>query len=114
MKALTALAFTSTILISACALQHEQYPPATTPTTTNEYHYHCESGKSIVVSYIQQDSATVQYQNEVYTMQIAISASGTRYVGGKLVWWNKGGKGTLYQHNTDGNTGEALEVCTSK
>ncbi len=112
MKVLACLTFFSTLIISACALQHEQYPPATSTasTITNEHSYHCESGKSVEVSYLKRDSATVQYQDESYNMQIAISASGARYVDSTLEWWNKGAMGTLYQHNSDGNTGDALEL----
>jgi len=48
-------------------------------------------------------------------MQIAMSASGARYVGGELEWWTKGsGSGseaTLFSHLPDGTSGESVEVC---
>lgn len=58
----------------------------------------------------------VQYKGSSYNMQIAVSGSGSRYVGGELEWWAKGsGPGsvsTLFRHMADGTSGELIEFCT--
>ncbi|WP_132998612.1 MliC family protein [Luteimonas arsenica] len=68
-----------------------------------------------VTSYPSTDSATVQYKGSSYSMQIAVSASGARYVGNDLEWWTKGSgagsDGTLFRHNADGTSGDLIEQC---
>tara|TARA_R110000772_G_scaffold110278_2_gene213804 strand:- start:335 stop:592 length:258 start_codon:yes stop_codon:yes gene_type:complete len=78
---------------------------------TIKHNYRCESGQIIVASYSHSNSVTLEYKTEVYNLKIAISASGSRYIGGGFVWWIKGSEGTLFQHNPDGTTGERLELC---
>ena len=57
------------------------------------HNYQCESGETILATYRSTDSARVQ---------IAVSGSGARYVGGGLEWWTKGSgaesEGTLFRH----------------
>ncbi|MFA7522861.1 MAG: MliC family protein [Halothiobacillaceae bacterium] len=80
------------------------------------HNYRCESGETIAATYPTTDSATVRYQGSSYNMEIAVSASGARYVGGGLEWWTKGSgpgsEGTLFRHLADGSSGEIIERCT--
>jgi len=116
MKVLMALTLFSTLLISACAVQHPSTAPAvaSVPTMTIKHNYRCESGQMIVASYINKDSATIEYQTKIYNLQIAVSGSGSRYIGDGFVWWIKGLEGGLFQHWPDGSTGERIELCTTE
>ena len=80
------------------------------------HNYRCESGEAIAANYTSTDSATIQYKGSTYRMQIAVSGSGARYVGGGLEWWTKGSgagsEGTLFRHNVDGTSGDSVEICT--
>ena len=106
MKLLVSITFASILLVSACA---------TTPKEASAHEYLCESGEAIVSSYPSTDAASVQYKGTDYAMQIAVSGSGARYVGGGFEWWTKGSgtgsEGTLFRHNADGSTGDAVESC---
>lgn len=57
----------------------------------------------------------VQYKGGTYTMKNAVSGSGARYVGDDLEWWTKGSGagayGSLIHHNTDGTSGDTIEIC---
>lgn len=120
MKTLVPFAFASVLLVSACgsAPQDEMtaQTPEATPPTPSVHNYRCESGEVIAATYPSTDSATVQYKDTNYSMQIAVSGSGARYVGGDLEWWTKGSgagsEGTLYQHMADGTSGDSIERCT--
>lgn len=120
MKFLASLAFASILLVSACASFPQDKPDArkhvTVPSTSSVHNYRCESGETIATTYPSTDSATVQYKGRHYNMQIAVSASGARYVDGELEWWTKGSGpgsvGTLFRHMVDGTSGESIEHCT--
>lgn len=117
---LTPFAFASILLVSACTSSPQEKGSAPAPdaatSASSVYDYRCESGETIAATYPTTDSATVQYHGDTYNMQIAISASGARYVGGGLVWWTKGSgsgsEGTLYRQMADGSTGAVIESCT--
>ena len=74
--------------------------------------YQCDSGNRIIVTYPTTETAEILYQQDEIPMQIAISASGARYVGGGLVWWTKGQDGTLFSAVGENETGDILERCT--
>ena len=120
MKILVPFAVASVLVISACgsAPQDEMtaQTPEATPPASSVHSYRCESGEVITATYPSTDSATVQYKDTNYTMQIAVSGSGARYVGENLEWWTKGSgsgsEGALYQHMTDGTSGDSIERCT--
>ena len=111
MKIIDSLAISSILLLSACASSPQEpegaQASAATPSTSSVHNYRCESGEAITATYPSTDSATVQ---------IAVSGSGARYVGGELEWWTKGSGtgsvGTLFRHNADGTSGDSVEVCT--
>lgn len=77
--------------------------------------YQCESGRAIQASYPSDTTAVVEYEGQTLQMTRAVSASGARYVGEGLEWWTKGSgprsEGTLFRHESDGTTGEAVEQC---
>lgn len=112
MKILAPVAFASVLLVSACATSPQT--PATSGSSA--HNYRCASGETIAATYPTTDSATVQYKGNSYNMDIAVSASGARYVGGELEWWTKGSgtgsEGHLFRHMADGTTGESIESCT--
>lgn len=120
MKILVPLALFSALLVSACASspnnKETSRTPAATPQMSSAHSYQCKSGETIVATYPSTDSATVQYKGSSYNMKIAVSGSGSRYIGGELEWWTKGSgagsTGTLMRHNSDGTSGESIELCT--
>lgn len=118
MKILIPLAFSSILLVSACASYPQEKPDAQTPVAAASavHNYLCRSGETIVATYPSTDSAIIKYKGSSYNMQIAVSASGARYVGGKLEWWTKGSgagsEGTLFRHMTAGTSGQSIEHCT--
>lgn len=119
MKILVPLAFASILLVSACAGSPQDkvdtQTPVAAPSTSSVHSYRCKSGETIAATYPSTDSATVQYKGIKYNMQIAVSGSGSRYVGGELEWWTKGSgpgsEGTLFRHMADGTSGEIIELC---
>ncbi len=92
-------------LLSACG----QLP------TDTAFNYRCESGLSMRVIYPTAETAVVEYEGRLLPMEIAISASGARYVGEGLEWWTKGsGEGAtamLLRHRQDGRSGEVIRQC---
>lgn len=108
------------LLASACAISPQDkvdvQTPVAAPSTPFVRNYRCESGEKIAATYPSTDSATVQYKGRNYTMQIAVSGSGARYVDGELEWWTKGSgpgsAGTLSRHMPYGTSGESIELCT--
>ena len=70
----------------------------------------------IAATYPSTDSATINYKGSDYSMQIAVSASGARYVGGGFEWWTKGsGAGSeaiLFHHMADDTSGSIVELCS--
>lgn len=121
MKILVPLTFASILLVSACTSspqdEADTRSPVATSSTSSAHDYRCDSGETIVASYPSTDSATVQYKGSTHTLQIAVSASGARYVGDDLEWWTKGSgpgsEGTLFHHKADGTSGEIIERCTA-
>ncbi|WP_041771417.1 MliC family protein [Psychromonas sp. CNPT3] len=121
MKIYKFLTLASIFLVSACVstpkddadIKQSATPPALALTIS---HYRCESGASIMASYPSFDSANIQYKGRRYHLEIAVSASGARYVGGNLEWWTKGSahgsEASLFEHVEDGTSGDRLEFCT--
>lgn len=101
------------LLLTACA--GEQSREAEEFSTSN---YRCESGARIAAYYPNTDTAVIKYQGKSIALSNAVSASGARYVGAGLEWWTKGSgsgsSGMLLEHNTDGTSGEVLELCIAE
>lgn len=118
MKTLIPTLLATTILMVGCDMATDDkvvgQSPEAPPSAVLQYQ--CESGEKMVVMYSSTDTAQVQYQGKTYNMQIAVSGSGSRYVGEGLEWWTKttsqGAEGTLFQHQADGATGDSIEHCT--
>jgi membrane-bound inhibitor of C-type lysozyme len=119
MNTLFPFTLASVLLVSACGSSpqnksSEQAPVEATPTSS-AHSYRCESGETITTIYHSSDSAAVRYKGSNYSMKIAVSASGARYVGGDLEWWVKGSgagsEGTLFHHQGDGSSGKRIESC---
>lgn len=119
MKILTPLTFITILLVSACTDSTQDKvdtkTSVTTPPTSLIHNYQCDSGETIAATYPSTGSTTIQYMGSRYTLHIAISASGARYVGDELEWWTKGSglgsEGTLFHHMADGTSGEIIELC---
>lgn len=101
------------LMLGACSPRSE--PVAAAPAPGDEVTYYCESGARVVVSYPDTDSAVVGYNGQTHRMKIAVSASGSRYVGDELEWWTKGSgekaTGALFAHLADGTSGKMVESC---
>lgn len=111
----------ATVLVCACT--------SPTPATNNlasmlekkvassSIRYQCQSGETVVVHYASASTSKVLYKGDSYTMTIAVSASGSRYVGSKLEWWTKtlsgNTEGTLLHHLGNGRSGDIIERCTA-
>jgi len=115
MKIFIPLTVVAALTITACSNPPHEGVDARSaapwPSVPLVYRYRCQSGETIVATYPTTDTATVRYKGRIYDMRIAISGSGARYVGNALVWWTKGPEGTLFHHDTDGPSGDAIEVC---
>lgn len=118
MKTFFPLTFASILLVSACSsvspLSGDEKIPVAAVASAHKYQ--CESGEVIAATYPSTDSATINYKGSNYNMQIAVSASGARYVGGGFEWWTKGsGAGSeaiLFHHMADDSSGSIIEVCS--
>ncbi|HRA80238.1 MAG TPA: MliC family protein [Thauera sp.] len=118
MKTFFPLTFASILLVSACSsspqVSGDEKMPAAAAASAHKYQ--CESGEVIAATYPSTDSATIKYKGSNYNMQIAVSASGARYVGGGFEWWTKGsGAGSeaiLFHHMADDSSGSIIEVCS--
>lgn len=121
MKKLTLVSIASLLLVAGCTTSPQESGDAhkqQASSGSSMQQYQCESGETIAAAYPDSDSATVEYQDNRTDMQIAVSASGARYVGGGLEWWTKGtgpgAEGMLLQHEADGSSGEIIENCTAR
>lgn len=127
MRILYPFGLASILLVSACAsspqhgvVGHESGVTAQESEKTRPnadiHEYLCESGNTITAAYPSANSTTVKYKGASYNMRLAVSGSGSRYIGGGLEWWTKGStpgpEGTLFQHMSDGTSGEILEKCS--
>ena len=72
--------------------------------------YICDSGKPIYINYLE-NGLSLRYKGQTHRLKIASSASGARYTGDGLVWWNKGKENTLYKLVGQDETGNMLESC---
>ena len=71
--------------------------------------YRCTDGSVVRASYPTTETARVTYEDRTVDMNIAVSASGSRYVGGDLQWWTKGMKKGLIAPLA---SGEAMTSAT--
>jgi len=72
--------------------------------------YLCDSGTPVYINY-QENGLLLRYKGKNHRLKIAPSASGARYAGDGLVWWNNGPENTLYRLVGEDDTGDRLENC---
>ena len=112
MKTLIPFTVASILLAPGCVSTPQQSIPA---QSSAAHSYLCQSGETIAATYPSTDATAIRYKGNTYNMQIEVSASGARYVGGELEWWTKGSgagsEGTLFRHLADGTTGQVIESC---
>lgn len=119
MKVIAPITLACILLASGCVnfQNADRAQVAASPSVAGAHDYQCESGETITAAYSSADTATVMYKTRTYTMQIAISGSGARYVGEGLEWWTKssgpGSEGILFRHKADDTTGEIVERCNA-
>ena len=110
-----------TLFISACTVMEPARAPDTgtvpaapvTPRVAPEApiaRYLCNSGETVAIRF-RENGLALRYRNKTHRLVISESASGARYVGDGLVWWNKGVENTLYTLVNNTDTGELLEKC---
>lgn len=52
--------------------------------------YTCSNGQAVQAAYPDANTALIRLKGHAYTLHIAISGSGARYVGEGWQWWTKG------------------------
>lgn len=97
------------LFLAACT-QTASRKPAISDTQTNRIRYVCDSGRPIDITYYN-NGILLRYREKNYRLKTAISASGARYAGDGLVWWNKGTENRLYTLVGKEGTGSQLENC---
>lgn len=121
LKALTLTVLAALIAAPASAAQ---------PISYRTYHYTCDGGKKISVSYFNFGEtifAVLNYAGRQYGLAQAVSASGSRYaslfgpvtkssLGSGLEWWEWHGKATLstFKGSDTANTTELLTNCKTR
>jgi membrane-bound inhibitor of C-type lysozyme len=65
----------------------DQATPVSSPAWT---HYACSDGQVVQAAYPDTHTALVKIKGETHTLNIALSASGARYIGDGWQWWTKG------------------------
>ena len=108
-----------TLFISACTVMEpartpgSATPPPDAPRAVPERpiaRYVCNSGETVAIRFRENELA-LRYRQKTHRLSISESASGARYTGDGLVWWNKGMENTLYTLINGTDTGELLEKC---
>ncbi|MDR0933821.1 MAG: MliC family protein [Burkholderiaceae bacterium] len=79
-------------------------------SASSGFNYICDSGARININY-QENGLLLRYKGKTHRLKAAVSASGARYAGDGLVWWNKGKENTLFKLTGTDDTGDALESC---
>lgn len=115
MKIYAPLTLASALFLTACASSQQDDADATSQEMGTTHTYQCDSGETITATYPSSKTALVQHKGAKHTMQIAVSASGSRYVGNELEWWTKGSgpgaEAALLHHKPDGTSGKIIENC---
>ncbi|RDS82411.1 MliC family protein [Dyella psychrodurans] len=65
---------------------------AATSDTASWTTYGCSDGQTVQAAYPDTNTALVKIKGQTYTLHIAISGSGARYIGDGWQWWTKGMK----------------------
>ena len=78
--------------------------------------YHCSDGSDIAVLYRGADAAVLTLGKQTIGMASAVSADGSRYVGGGWQWWAKGMRNGTLAHLRPGEdiASEAGVACSAR
>jgi putative lipoprotein len=115
------IAFTALIgaaLLAGITMAQETTPPTQPPQARNivkavpwkSFNYTCAGGAKLTV-YLADPYAKVRYQGHEYLLKQTMSADGTRYSNGKIVWWGKGNGGFLQEDVPTGDGKMILQDC---
>ncbi|MCM1512327.1 MAG: MliC family protein [Oxalobacter formigenes] len=97
------------LFLAACSQTASRKTPAS-HAPANRVRYVCDSGKPIDIIY-RNNGILLRYREKNHHLKTAISASGARYTGNGLVWWNKGAENRLYKLVGKEGTGDLMENC---
>lgn len=95
--------------LAACTLTDSTKTPDS-GAGTSSVRYVCDSGEPVYINY-RENGLSLRYKGKDHRLKIAVSASGARYTGDGLVWWNKRDENTLYKLVGKDDTGDRLESC---
>lgn len=76
------------LALTSCNATPAKQQAATASWTT----YACSDGQTVQAAYPDTNTALVKIKGQAYTLHIALSGSGARYVGDGWQWWTKGMK----------------------
>lgn len=83
------------LVLAACSRPAPPAPGEPAEATVAWITYACEDGRTVKAEYPDVKTAQVKLDGEVHRLQVAVSGSGSRYVGEGLQWWIKGDEGML-------------------
>jgi membrane-bound inhibitor of C-type lysozyme len=76
--------------------------------------YACADGQAITAGYPDRETAVVTYKDHAYTLRLARSASGARYIGYGLQWWTKGAHASMAALKPGEDTAAPGLDCTAE
>jgi membrane-bound inhibitor of C-type lysozyme len=104
-------------LAGATALADTLKVPDIPVDATLQRDYHCQSGKSLKVTYYNsqggQSFALLSVKDKAMLFVETLAASGVKYVAGPYTWWTKGNHGDLYDITAGPNAAPIIAGCTS-
>lgn len=103
------LLFLLILPLAACTVTDSRKTPDSGAGSSG-VRYICDSGEPVYINY-RENGISLRYKGQTHRLKIAVSASGARYAGDSLVWWNKGSENTLYKLAGKDDTGAMLESC---
>lgn len=97
------------------AAASESAPPEPAAAADQVTNYTCADGSVVEARYPTTDTAEITYMGETVDLEIAVSASGARYVGAGWEWWTKGEtEGTLSRLEPGEDIASAAgTICTA-
>lgn len=100
---------------NAVADTAEPAAPAPAAPAAEAVRYVCADGSTVEARYPTTETAQIVRDGKTVDMTIAVSASGSRYVGGGWQWWTKGmTEGTLAPLEPGEEIAEAVgTICTA-
>src|SRR5260370_15177674 len=78
-----------------------------------KFSYTCDGGAK-VTGYLRERNARVVFGDKSYSMKQVEAASGTKYSGGKTLWWSNGEEGFLQDETKEDQPVRLAEKCRLK